>query len=58
MLNMVPSSVTLTEPITLLHAKVFNVQLTLEHGEHIFRASLRVCHPYFLSLSSAYPTLT
>ena len=42
MLNTVPSNVQLTDEITLLHAKVINVLMTLEHGELIFKASLRV----------------
>ncbi|XP_006457946.1 hypothetical protein AGABI2DRAFT_199045 [Agaricus bisporus var. bisporus H97] len=42
MLNMVPSNVALTDEIRLLQEKVFNVQLTLEHGELVFKASLRL----------------
>lgn len=42
---MVPSDVTLTDEIALLHEKVFNVQLTLERGQLIFKASLRVRSP-------------
>lgn len=50
MLNMVPSNVALTDEIRLLQEKVFNVQLTLEHGELVFKASLRVRVPVILSL--------
>lgn len=51
MLNTVPSNVILTEEIDLLHAKVFNVQLTLQRGDLVFKASLRVCDSHS---SSAY----
>lgn len=47
---MVPSNVALTDEIRLLQEKVFNVQLTLEHGELVFKASLRVRVPVILSL--------
>ncbi|TFK42386.1 heme peroxidase [Crucibulum laeve] len=42
MLNMVPKGVTLTEEITLLHAKVSNAQLTLEKEVLVFKVSLRL----------------
>ncbi|KXN92249.1 Putative L-ascorbate peroxidase 6 [Leucoagaricus sp. SymC.cos] len=45
MLNTVPSNVTLTDEITLLHSKVTNVLLTIEHGQLIFKASLRLTQP-------------
>ncbi|KAF8163504.1 heme peroxidase [Crassisporium funariophilum] len=42
MLNMVPSTVKLTEPIDLLPAKVSNAQLTIERGKLVFKASFRL----------------
>lgn len=42
MINTVPSTVELTEEIVMLPAKVSNVGLTVDHGELVFKASLRV----------------
>jgi len=45
MINTVPSSVQLTDPIELLPAKVSGVQLTIERDTLVFKAALRLTQP-------------
>lgn len=42
MINVVPHGVSLTDEITLLPAKVHDVQLTFERNKLVFKSSLRV----------------
>ena len=42
MINVVPNGVLLTEEITLLPAKVSNVQLTFERQKFVFKVDFRV----------------
>ncbi|KAJ7512054.1 L-ascorbate oxidase [Mycena galericulata] len=55
MLNTVPSSVSLTEPITLLPVKVSAVQLTVGSSQLQFQASVRICN-LILFLQLTLPT--
>ncbi|KAJ3513748.1 hypothetical protein NLJ89_g2773 [Agrocybe chaxingu] len=52
MLNTVPSDVTLTEPIDLLHAKVASSHLTIEQGEFVFKVTFRLTHPIGATIKS------
>ncbi|KXN91499.1 Putative L-ascorbate peroxidase 6 [Leucoagaricus sp. SymC.cos] len=45
MLNTVPHGVSLTDEITLLPAKVWGVQMTIEQGQLVFKANLRLTQP-------------
>ncbi|TFK30208.1 heme peroxidase [Coprinopsis marcescibilis] len=45
MLNTVPSTVTLTEPITMIPAKVTSAQLTIDQNELIFKTAFRLSEP-------------
>jgi len=45
MLNTVPRDVSLTEEITLLPAKVWGAQLTIEHNQLVFKTNLRLTQP-------------
>ncbi len=42
MLNTVPRDVSLTDEITLLPAKVWGAQLTIEHNQLVYKTNLRV----------------
>ncbi|CAA7271521.1 unnamed protein product [Cyclocybe aegerita] len=52
MLNTVPSYVTLTEPIDLLHAKVASSHLTIEKGEFVFKVTFRLTQPIGTTIKS------
>jgi len=62
MFNTVPHGVSLTEEITLILAKVWGVQLTIEKGQLVFKANLRVYHIHcymdhaFINLLTAHTT--
>lgn len=62
MFNTVPHGISLTEEITLIPAKVWGVQLTVEKGQLVFKANLRVCYIHchvehaFMNLLIAHTT--
>jgi len=62
MFNTVPHGISLMEEITLIPAKVWGVQLTVEKGQLVFKANLRVCYIYchvehaFMNLLTAHTT--
>lgn len=61
MLNTIPRDVTLTDEITLLPAKAWGVQLTIENNQLLFKSNLRVRtnYPYTLcNYSDLSPQLT
>ncbi|KAL9715391.1 hypothetical protein Ac2012v2_002054 [Leucoagaricus gongylophorus] len=45
MFNTVPHGISLTDEITLIPAKVWGVQLTIEKGQLVFKANIRLTQP-------------